>query len=246
MAKTGKTIAIMTIAGLLLWAGVAMAFGRWAPWTQDYISGVDVSSHQGAIDWRALADDNVRFAYIKASEGGDFVDERFLLNWAAARDAGVLVGAYHFFTLCRPGALQAAHFLATLPDDRAGMLPPAIDLEHMGPCRQGPTMTNVEAEADAFMDFVEARTGVRPIIYTTREFHDAHLQNVRNEAFWLRSLYAPPNFRKREWVIWQHHNAGRKAGVPGPIDLNAFRGTEADLQRIAGLAPRHPQTASIP
>jgi lysozyme len=212
---------------------IAMASGWWSPWATRYdVQGVDVSWHQGAIDWRALAADGVAFAYIKATEGGDHVDPRFAVNWEAAGGTSLYRGAYHFFTLCRPGAQQAANFIATVPR-AAGMLPPALDLEHMGPCRQGPTMPDVVAEARVFLDRVEAHYGVRPIIYTTREFHDAHLSALSGERFWIRSIAAPPNFRERDWVIWQHHNRGRKRGVQGPVDLNAFRGDEHALTLFA-------------
>ena len=52
------------------------------------VHGIDVSHHQGAIDWQAVAGDGVAFAYIKATEGGDFTDRRFAENWAAAVAAG--------------------------------------------------------------------------------------------------------------------------------------------------------------
>lgn len=215
--------------------GVAFVRGAWTPWADRYVQGVDVSWHQGPIDWRALAADNVRFAYIKATEGGDHVDERFALNWDDASRAGLYRGAYHFFTLCRSGADQAAHFIATVPKVE-GALPPAVDLEHKGPCRQGPTMTDVVAQTRTFLDLVERHYGVRPILYTTREFHDLHLEELRGERFWIRSLFTPPSFRERDWVIWQHHNRANKAGVTAPIDLNAFRGNEAALAAFAGAS----------
>ena len=210
----------------------AMAGGWWTPWANRYVQGVDVSHHQGAIDWRALAADDVAFAYIKATEGADHVDTRFDFNWREAAAAGLYRGAYHFFTLCHPGLAQAANFLTTVPRD-AGARPAAVDLEHMGPCREGPTMTDIIGETRAFMDAVEAHYGARPIIYTTREFHDAHLASVADERFWIRSLGVAPRFRRREWVIWQHHNRGHRRGVSGPIDLNAFRGDAAALTQFA-------------
>lgn len=214
----------------------AAASGVWTPWAARYVEGVDVSWHQGAIDWRALAATDVRFAYIKATEGGDHVDQRFAINWREAAQAGLHRGAYHFFTLCRPGAQQAAHFIATVPRDETA-LPPAVDLEHMGPCRRGPTAADVTGEIHAFLDAVEAHYGVRPVLYTTREFHDAHLSDFPRERFWIRSLFAQPAFRENDWVIWQHHNKARRPGVAGPVDLNAFRGDEAALAAFAGGAP---------
>ncbi|MBY0568964.1 MAG: glycoside hydrolase family 25 protein [Hyphomonadaceae bacterium] len=221
-------VAVLALIG----AGLAMLGGWWTPLAARYVQGVDVSHHQGAIDWRTLAADDIAFAYIKATEGADHIDARFAFNWREAAAAGLYRGAYHFFTLCRSGASQAQNFIAVVPRD-AGALPAAIDLEHMGPCRRGPTMTDVVGEARIFMDAVEAHYGVRPIIYTTREFHDAYLSDVTGERFWIRSLGVPPRFRERDWIIWQHHNRGHKRGVSGPIDLNAFRGDLAALARFA-------------
>lgn len=222
---------------VLVGAVIAMAGGWWTPWASRYVQGVDVSWHQGAIDWRTLAADDVAFAYIKATEGGDHVDPRFAFNWREARATGMHVGAYHFFTLCRSGVSQAQNFIAVVPRE-ADALPHAVDLEHMGPCRRGPTMPDVVAEARAFMDRVEAHYGVRPIIYTTREFHDAHLTALEGERFWIRSLGVAPRFRERDWVIWQHHNRGHRNGVSGPIDLNAFRGDAAALAAFASSSTR--------
>lgn len=221
------------LGAMVLAALAAMFGGWWTPWATRDIQGVDVSWHQGAIDWRALAASDIAFAYIKATEGGDHVDPRFAFNWNDAGAAGLYRGAYHFFTLCQPGARQATNFIAVVPR-AAGALPPALDLEHMGPCREGPTMPDVIAEARAFLDRVEAHYGARPIIYTTREFHDTHLRQLQGERFWIRSLASPPAFRKDDWIIWQHHNRGHRRGVEGPLDLNAFRGDAAALAAFAG------------
>jgi lysozyme len=80
---------------------------------------------------------------------------------------------------------------------------------------------------------VEAHYGARPILYVTRQFHDAHERDFPNERFWIRSLYAPPEFRRGGWVIWQHHNHAQRPGIDAPVDLDAFRGDEAALARFA-------------
>jgi lysozyme len=219
--------AVMLVAALIATAG-----GWWVPWAARYIQGVDVSWHQGAIDWRTLASDNVAFAYIKATEGADHVDQRFAFNWEHAGAAGLYRGAYHFFTLCQPGARQVSNFIAVVPR-LGGALPPALDLEHMGPCRDGPTMTDVITEARIFLDRAEAHYGVRPIIYTTREVHDAHLRELQGERFWIRSIATAPAFRQSDWIIWQHHSRGHRRGVEGLVDLNAFRGDAAARAAVA-------------
>jgi lysozyme len=210
-----------------------LAAGFWSPWAGRFVQGVDVSRHQGAIDWRTLAGTDIRFAYIKASEGADYADPMFAQNWRGAGEAGLKRGAYHFFTLCRTGLQQAANFLRVAP---AGELPPAVDVEHMGPCRRGPMIADVPGEIDAYLDAVETQTGVRPLLYTTREFHDAHLSTVRGERFWLRSLFRWPQFRRRDWVIWQHHHRGERPGLQGTVDLNSFRGDERAFAAFSGGA----------
>lgn len=231
LALVSGAILLVALAAL----ATALRLGLWTPWAGRHVQGIDVSHHQGAIDWRALAAQDIRFAYIKATEGATHVDTRFAANWDEAGAAGLYRGAYHFFTLCQPGARQAANFIAVVP--RAdGALPAALDMEHMGPCREGPTMSDVVGEMDVWLDLVEAHYGARPLIYTTREFHDAYLRDVTGERFWIRSIGVRPRFREDDWVIWQHHNKARRRGVQGPVDLNAFRGDADRLARFAGSA----------
>ncbi|MEM7413420.1 MAG: GH25 family lysozyme [Myxococcota bacterium] len=187
------------------------------------VHGIDVSHHQGPIDWPAVVGGGVAFVYMKATEGGDFVDPRFAENWAGAADAGVKRGAYHFFTQCRSGAAQAANFIRVVPRD-ASALRHALDAEHMGPCREGPAVDDVVAEIETFLDQVQAHYGLRPLVYTTREFHRTYLRNALDrDGFWIRSLVRPPSFRTQHWVVWQYHNWGRRPGIEGPVDLNVLR-----------------------
>ncbi len=206
--------------------------GRW--WYD--VIGVDVSNHQGDIDWLALARTDVAFAYIKATEGGDFRDRRFQANWEGARTAGLPRGAYHFFTLCRSGAEQARNFIDVVPRE-PGALPPVLDLEHMGPCRSGAQVADVVREITTAVDMLFGHYGRRPILYTDVVFDAAHLWgHFKHETFWTRSILLPPWFRADQWLIWQYHSSGRRDGVAGPVDLNAFRGsrTAFDAFAVAG------------
>ncbi len=197
------------------------------------VLGIDVSHHQGDIDWDAAAGDGVGFAYIKASEGETFNDPRFSRNWFAAEQAGIVRGAYHFFTLCSSGKLQAENFMRVVPED-PNALPPAVDAEHMGPCSDRPAVADPAAEIDMFARMLTAHYKKPPIIYTTREFHDAHLAGKFPQTrFWIRSLMVPPRFRQSQWSFWQYHNRGLRAGISGPVALNAFGGTRAELEALA-------------
>lgn len=84
---------------------------------------------------------------------------------------------------------------------------------------------------------MEAHYGLRPLIYTTREFHDAYLAGgFEAERFWIRSLVIPPRFRKAQWVVWQYHNRGRRAGVTGPVDLNVLSDGPSTVAELMGIS----------
>ena len=95
---------------------------------KDYpIHGIDVSKFQGDIDWSAVANSGVKFAWIKATEGGDR-DGRFQANWKGAKAAGIPHGAYHFVYWCRPPLEEIQIFEQNAPvEDDA--LPPVLDAE---------------------------------------------------------------------------------------------------------------------
>ena len=200
------------------------------------VRGIDVSHHQGPIDWATVAADGVDFAYIKATEGGDFTDTRFAENWTGADAAGIVRGAYHFFTLCRSGTLQAANFTAVVPPT-PGMLPPVVDLEYGGNCRARPAPAALRTELADFLAALEAHYGVKPVLYVTRTFHADYLDGeLEDYAVWVRSLYFAPGYPARPWLLWQFHDRGRRAGISGPVDLNVFRGDRRAFERLLTAA----------
>ncbi len=182
--------------------------------------GIDVSNHQGAIDWPAVATDGITAAYIKATEGQTFVDERFAENWAGAASAGLRRGAYHFFSLCSPGAAQAAAFLRVVPRDPEA-LPPALDLE-WGACENRPDRATVEREVTAFIEAVEREVGRPVVVYALPSFTAAYPvpeRFVRDR--WVRRLFLRPE--RADWSIWQASNRARVRGISEPVDLDVWR-----------------------
>jgi hypothetical protein len=92
--------------------------------------GIDVSFWQGVIDWQALADAGVKFAFIRAGDGLG-TDTQFRRNWAEAKRVGILRGAYVFFRARHSGEEQARVLLRNLGGD-VGELPPVLDIEGKG------------------------------------------------------------------------------------------------------------------
>ena len=222
-----RRVVVITLLSLLLLAAALVLIpalrDRWRPWGPAWVQGIDVSHHQGVIDWPAVANDGVRFAWIKATEGGDWVDARFAENWRGAAEAGIPRGAYHFFTFCRPGAEQAANFLATVPVADAE-LPPVVDLEYGGNCAQRPDSASLELELEAFMTVVEAAAGQRPMIYATGELVRDHIGLLVGERLWVRAIHHPLGMEAPlPAAVWQYSNIGRVDGIEGRVDRNACR-----------------------
>jgi lysozyme len=197
---------------------------RWHPSDELYPrQGIDVSHHQGSIDWARLPGQGVDFAYIKASEGGDHRDSAFAANWVGAGRAKIARGAYHFFTFCRSGADQAANFIAVVPVDPAA-LPPAVDLEYLGNCTARVSVDTFHRELATFIELVEAHYGKHVILYTTQEFDTAYAVDARiDRPLWLRSLVVEPRFGARRWTIWQASSFRKLDGIRGRVDWNAMR-----------------------
>lgn len=190
------------------------------------IRGIDVSHHQGAIDWHAVAADDVSFVYVKVSEGGDYRDPRYRQNLAGADAAGIPAGAYHYFTFCRSGADQAANYLSAIAGETVA-LPPAMDLELRGNCDRQPTREEMAAEVGAFVDAVEARLGTRVIYYVTEGFRLAYGSSLPERHLWYRAISFEP--LHVGWRIWQYDDDANVAGIDRPVDVNVLSGALADL-----------------
>ncbi|MEY8838104.1 GH25 family lysozyme [Cribrihabitans sp. XS_ASV171] len=190
------------------------------------IHGIDISRWQGEIDWPRARDAGVSFAFIKATEGGDRLDPKFDEYRRGAGRAGVPWSAYHFFYFCRPAAEQARWFIRNVP--RGADLPHVLDMEwnpFSPTCTKRPPGETVRAEAEIFLDLLEAHYGRRPIIYTTIDFYrETGIGRLRGTEFWLRSVAGHPRqvYPGAFWTFWQYSGTGLVPGIEGKVDLNVF------------------------
>lgn len=208
------------------------------------IHGIDVSRHQGNIDWRAVAQAGTRFAYIKATDGGDYLDPNFRTNWDQARAAGIPRGAYHFVYWCRPAAEQVAWFAANVPAE-PDALPPVLDLEwnNGSSCKHNLSREEVLEKVRVLLAGMEAHTGKVPVIYTDINFHRDVLEGVQiDNPMWLRSTAAQPDERysNRPFTFWQYTQTGTVPGIRTEVDRNAWYGSESDWIQffLTGCDPR--------
>jgi lysozyme len=237
--------ASLILAGLVA-AGGYFYFQPFSPDRGKYpVRGIDVSHHQRQIDWRRVAADDVAFAVIKATEGGDYVDNAFAANLRQARVAGLAVGAYHFFTFCRPGADQAKNFISVVPRDQT-LLPPVVDIEFVGNCPRRPSPEELSVELSAFLGPVEAAFGKTAILYVTDDAARAYAGQIVGRPRWVRSLALQPGHD--DWIYWQYHDSGRVDGITGDVDLNVLQGGPEKLAELFAPPPESisPETPLSP
>jgi lysozyme len=203
------------------------------------IRGIDVSHHQRQIGWFEVSLHDVKFAYIKATEGTDFKDPRFVYNWTQCPLDQIVPGAYHFYNFCKPGRAQALNFLSVLPvavhRSSATVLPPALDLEFSGSCRRAPSQVEFKREITAFVKTLSTRYSGPPVFYVTEEIYKRYLEGHRQEypphLLWIRDVVKQPRLQPcREWTFWQYAATGKIPGAPGPTDLNVFCGTREEFE----------------
>ena len=200
------------------------------------VQGVDVSHYQGDIDWEIFAQQGVQFAYIKATEGSSHVDEYFSKNWEGAKEAGIISGAYHFFSFESPAETQAELYINTVGSLKARLVP-AVDIEYYPRSKNHLEKEHVQAELKDLLCRLEAHYGAKPFIYSTRSFYKAYLKDDFSEyPLWLRNMYMMPSTSLRDkWMIWQYSDHAVLEGYSSKgtfIDKNAFRGTPAQLEQF--------------
>lgn len=200
------------------------------------IHGIDISHHQGRIDWDKLRANGmidkwpVRFVMVKATEGASNIDENFADNFHNAREYGFIRGAYHFWSTRSTGRAQAYHFLNHVRLE-SGDLPPVLDVEHKA---KDQSPDDFRQSVLTWLRIVEKRYGVKPIIYTYYKFKKTYLSDsVFNDyPYWIAHYYVDKVEYKGKWKFWQHTDCGRLPGINGYVDLNIYNGSYYDLRKL--------------
>ena len=204
----------------------------------DYsVHGIDISHYQSYINWDKIADQNIQFAFVKATEGINHVDTMYCHNWSEISRVGILRGAYHFFRPTISAVEQAANFSEVVEMEH-GDLPPVLDVEVM----DGVTKSELLKGMQIWLDLVEKRTGITPIIYTNQKFFNNYLADAfQGYPIWIaryNSLFDPHLANEKEWHFWQYGNRGRLDGINGDVDFNVFNGNFLQLEGMCYEEPR--------
>ncbi|WP_461145605.1 GH25 family lysozyme [Salinifilum aidingensis] len=207
------------------------------------VEGIDVSNHNGSIDWKQVAGSGKKFTFVLATDGTSFTSPTYSQQYHGAKDAGMIAGAYHF---ARPGSSgpeeQANRFLDVADYQQDGKsLPPVLDLEvdpNSGGC-YGKSVDQMHQWVDGFNNTVKERTGEKPIIYANPSFWQQCMggtDSYNDHPLWLAAYEVdqpsvPAGFDN--WDFWQYTDEGAVPGISGNTDINLFREGQARLEQLA-------------
>lgn len=197
--------------------------------------GIDVSAHQGTVDWQAVGT-QVRFAFIKATEGVGYIDPRAYEHASGALAAGMDVGAYHYLRVrhgAQDAAEQARQFLMVHRKLGCTLLP-ALDVETQS--NEGRTFGEYLDAVRQFVAVVKSELGRAPLLYTYPGFWSGSAQlmcatDLLDCPLWIAHYTHGQPTVPKPWtsaLLWQYAAGagviGRVNGVHGTVDRNRLFG----------------------
>ena len=199
------------------------------------VTGIDVSHHQGDIEWKKVKESGVDFCFIKATEGSTFLDKKFKKNVVECKKNGILIGSYHFYKAKSNPNKQFENFSKNVKITDLNF-PPVIDLEyHTNECLKNPKNKNeFIKDLKIFEKLVRDYYGVSPIFYTNPKFYDNLLKDDFNNELWICDLKGNSDLitDTTKWLFWQHNFNGKINGINGDVDMNMFNGSLDSLNKI--------------
>ena len=189
------------------------------------VHGIDISHYQGKINWKMLEQTRqgqfpIQFIFMKATEGGDYPDKRFVANFDSAKAHGFIRGAYHFYNPKTDADKQADFFINSVKLE-PGDLPPVLDIE-----KKGKDIGKLQADLKHWLRRIENHYGVKPIIYASYKFKNRYLNDsvFNSYPYWIAHYYVDSVQYKGDWKFWQHTDVGTLPGIKEQVDLNIFNG----------------------
>ena len=197
------------------------------------VHGIDISHYQGDINWNMLKQTRqgqfpISFIFMKATEGGDYSDDKFVANFDSARAHGFVRGAYHFYNPKTDANKQADFFINSVQLE-PGDLPPVLDIE-----KKGKDIKKLQADLKVWLRKVESHYGVKPIIYASYKFKTRYLNDsvFNSYPYWIAHYYVDSVRYEGDWKFWQHTDVGTLPGIDEKVDLNVFNGSLQELKRM--------------
>lgn len=197
----------------------------------DKPQGVDVSHHNGQIDWRKIRSTGIAFVFVKATDGIDYIDPMYATHFREAKAAGLISGAYHFYETNDDGEGQADWFIKNISLG-PGDLPPVVDIERV----KAPVDGNIHTQFRKFIERLTAHYGSRPIIYTGPRFWEHVMkEHLPGNPLWIaeydvKSPTVPPEWS--QWTFWQYTHTLAMPGAETDLDGSLFNGDPMALKAL--------------
>ena len=190
------------------------------------VKGVDVSHHNGKVNWEILKNEGISFTFIKSTEGITHKDKKYIENYQLAKLSDIKVGTYHFYTFGLDGAMQAQHFIRHASVKTSDLIP-AIDVEHSPVNKYSNDKKYIQKVIDELIkleDELYSYYGVRPLIYTNKDCYKLYIKDDFPEnLIWMSDLHKEPGKNDINWIFWQFSHTGNITGIKGDFDLNYYR-----------------------
>ena len=217
-----KKLILTAFLGLALGANAQNMYEQCED-TCNHVHGIDLSHYQGEVFWETVGENTkMAYVYLKATEGGDRIDERYENNIILAHKHGLKVGSYHFYRPKTEQVKQLENFMTQCRPGEQDLIP-MIDIETKG----GLT---TEAFCDSlmkFLDLVEKAYKQKPLLYTYTNFYNKWLVGKIPQYPLMIAQYKdeePVLADDKEYIIWQYTCKGRIVGVKGYVDKSRFMG----------------------
>lgn len=199
------------------------------------LHGIDVSHHNGKIDWEKVSSVNanevkIDFAFIKVSEGTSIIDKDFKRNWAESKENGIKRGAYHYYIPWRDPESQVKIFKKNV-SLHSGDFAPILDIEENALKAD----SKIIKEIGTWLKLIENHYGMKPIIYTNQAFFNKFIKgNFENYPLWIAD-YTRKNltlYNEEKLHFWQYSKNGKLEGIKGDVDFNSYLKTEEEFSRL--------------
>jgi lysozyme len=195
------------------------------------VYGIDISRHQGDINWDALRKfrfqyHKIDFVYIKATESNSYQDKFYKSNWKHAKKYGFHRGAYHFFDPMESPEEQMNYFFRKVKLSK-GDLPPMLDVEQESRI----STSKYRQKVLRCLQLMENHYKMKPILYVNQNFYDSYFDNADFAKYplWISRLKkSKPS--QDNWVLWQFTHTAVIDGIGEYVDLNAFNGSAFDFK----------------
>jgi lysozyme len=186
---------------------------------QPDIKGIDISHHQGDIDWKMVkkAQPKLAFVYVKCTEGKSYVDPKFKINAEGAAAVGYKVGAYHYFRMTSGAHEQFENFKAQMDAVQIDLIP-MVDVER----DDGKPRKELQDSLQVLLDLLEKEYGKRPMIYGTNHSYNEYCAPEFNHYPLYIGRYGknkPVITGPSHYTIWQYSENARIPGIPKTVDM---------------------------